>query len=98
MSISDKFKAVVRDLKDFPKPGILFKDITPVFNDPQLVGEIVDELTLTIRPLRPDAIAAIEARGFIFGSLLAHALNCKFIPIRKAGKLPYYTRREEYAL
>lgn len=98
MSISDKFKSVVRDVKDFPKPGILFKDITPVFNDPQLVGQIIDELVSQIKPLNPDVIAAVEARGFIFGSLLAHALRCKFVPIRKAGKLPYYTKREEYAL
>lgn len=98
MSIANKFRSVVRDVKDFPKPGILFKDITPVFNDPQLVSQIIDELAAHIKPLKPDAIAAVEARGFIFGSLLANALNCKFVPVRKAGKLPYYTRREEYAL
>ena len=98
MSVSLKFKSVVRDVKDFPKPGILFKDITPVFNDPNLVAEIVEELAAHIRPLKPDVIAAVEARGFIFGSLLANALRCKFVPIRKAGKLPYYTKREAYAL
>ena len=98
MSISDKFRSVVRDVKDFPKPGILFKDITPVFNDPQLVNQIIDELVFHIKPLNPEVIAAVEARGFIFGSLLANALKCKFVPIRKAGKLPYYTKREEYAL
>jgi adenine phosphoribosyltransferase len=98
MSISEKFKSVVRDVGDFPKPGILFKDITPVFNDPQLVAEIIDELVTNIKPLKPDVIAAVEARGFIFGSLLANALSCKFVPIRKAGKLPYYTKRQEYAL
>jgi adenine phosphoribosyltransferase len=98
MSIPDKFRSVVRDVKDFPKPGILFKDITPVFNHPKLVTEIVEELTAHVRPLKPDVIAAIEARGFIFGILLAHALQCNFVPIRKAGKLPYHTRREEYDL
>ena len=98
MSIADKFRSVVRDVKDFPKPGILFKDITPVFNDPILVSEIVEELASHVRPLKPDVIAAVEARGFIFGILLANVLKCRFVPIRKAGKLPYHTRREEYAL
>ncbi len=98
MTLADKFKSVIRDVKDFPKPGIVFKDITPVFNDPHLVGELLNEMAQHITVLRPDAIAAIEARGFIFGSLLAHHLGCKFIPIRKAGKLPYRTRKEEYSL
>lgn len=98
MSLTDKFKSVVRDVKDFPKPGIVFKDITPVLNDPQLVNEIIQEMARYTKPLKPDVIAAVEARGFIFGSLLAHALECKFVPIRKAGKLPYHTRREEYSL
>ncbi|HEY0740505.1 MAG TPA: adenine phosphoribosyltransferase [Chryseosolibacter sp.] len=98
MSITDKFKSAIRDVKDFPKPGIIFKDITPIFNDPKLVNEIIGELVRNTKPLQPDAIAAVEARGFIFGSLLAHALECKFVPIRKAGKLPYHARREEYSL
>lgn len=98
MSVSDKIKSVIRDVNDFPKPGIVFKDITPVFNDPKLVREMVNVLVERVSPLKPDVIAAVEARGFIFGSLLADALQCKFVPIRKAGKLPYKTRREEYAL
>jgi adenine phosphoribosyltransferase len=98
MAIADKVKSVIRDVKDFPKPGIIFKDITPIFNDPQLVREILAAMVEYIQPLRPDAIAAIEARGFIFGGMLAQALGCKFIPIRKAGKLPYHTFKEEYSL
>ncbi|HEY0655190.1 MAG TPA: adenine phosphoribosyltransferase [Chryseosolibacter sp.] len=98
MPVQDKIKAVIRDVHDFPKPGIIFKDITPVFNDPSLVREMVEVLAERISGMKPDAIAAIEARGFIFGSLLADALQCRFVPIRKAGKLPYKTRKEAYSL
>ena len=98
MPLVDKVKSRVRDIKDFPKPGIIFKDITPVFADPELMDEIVRELVSKFRDKRIDAVAAVEARGFIFGSILAHALKCRFIPIRKAGKLPYQTRKQEYAL
>ena len=98
MSLVDKVKSHIRDVANFPKPGIVFKDITPIFADPQLVQEIVAALVNKLRPIRPDSIAAIEARGFIFGAILAHELKCRFIPIRKSGKLPYKTRQEEYAL
>lgn len=98
MSVTDKIKAVIRDVHDFPKPGIVFKDITPVFNDPRLVREIVNTLAERVYHLKPDAVAAVEARGFIFGSLLADALQCRFVPVRKAGKLPYKTRKVEYSL
>ena len=98
MQLVEKVKNTIRDIKDYPKPGILFKDITPVFADPQLVRDIVRNLADQFRSKNIDAVAAIEARGFIFGSILAHELNCRFIPIRKAGKLPYKTRREEYTL
>ena len=89
MSLDEKVKSLIRDVKDFPKPGIIFKDITPVFDDPLLVDEIVRSLSASFSNQQIDAVAAIEARGFIFGSMLAHALKCRFIPIRKAGKLPY---------
>ena len=98
MSLVEKVKSHIRDVADFPKPGIVFKDITPIFANPQLVHEIVGELVNIVQPLRPDGIAAVEARGFIFGAMLAHELKCRFIPIRKSGKLPYKTRRKEYAL
>src|SRR5436190_20501699 len=98
MLIEEKIKATIRDVKDYPKPGIIFKDITPVLANPLLVREITSELVEQLKPLKFDAIAAVEARGFIFGSILAHALNCRFIPVRKAGKLPYTTVRQEYAL
>jgi adenine phosphoribosyltransferase len=98
MLLSDKLKSKIRDVKDFPKPGIIFKDITPVLSDPVLVDEIIQSLITKFGSQKIDAIAAVEARGFIFGAILAHALKCKFIPIRKAGKLPYATRSQEYAL
>jgi adenine phosphoribosyltransferase len=98
MQLEEKVKATIRDVKDFPKPGIIFKDITPVFHNPSLVREMVDQMVSEFRTKNLDAIVAIEARGFIFGAILAHELNCRFIPIRKAGKLPYETRSREYAL
>lgn len=98
MLLSDRVKSQIRDVKDFPKPGIVFKDITPVFNDPALVDEMLNALVAAFRDKSIDAVAGIEARGFIFGALLAHGLKCRFIPIRKAGKLPYKTIAQEYAL
>ncbi len=96
--LSDKIKSAIRDVNDFPKPGIIFKDITPVFHDPGLVREMVVHMAQELAPLKPDAIAAVEARGFIFGAILAHELGCKFVPIRKAGKLPHKTKKQEYQL
>lgn len=98
MLLSEKVKSRIRDVKDFPKPGIVFKDITPVFSDPALVREMIDSIVSAFREKEVDAVAGIEARGFIFGSILAHELNCRFIPIRKAGKLPYKTKSKEYSL
>jgi adenine phosphoribosyltransferase len=98
MQLSDKIKQSIRDVKDYPKPGIVFKDITPVLADVSLRKEIVDSLIQEFQPKKIDAIASTEARGFIFGSILAYELGCPFILIRKAGKLPYQTRSQEYAL
>jgi adenine phosphoribosyltransferase len=98
MNLEDKIKSIVRDVKDFPKPGILFKDITPLLSKPALVKEITGTIARQFDGQRIDAIAAVEARGFIFGSLLAQDLMCAFVPMRKSGKLPYSTLRQEYAL
>ncbi len=98
MHLVDQLKSRVRDVKDFPKPGILFKDITPVFSDPALMKAIATSFKEKFANERIDAVLGIEARGFILGSLLACQLNRPFIPVRKAGKLPYKTRRQEYAL
>ena len=98
MSLISRIKSTIRDVEDFPKPGIIFKDITPLLASPRLTREITEALAEPFRDRHIDAVAAIEARGFIFGSLLAQELNCSFIPVRKAGKLPYKTRRQRYEL
>lgn len=98
MTLPDKIRSTIREVHGYPKPGIVFKDITPVLADPGLMREIVDVLVSRYRDQNIDAIAAIEARGFILGSILAHALGCAFIPVRKAGKLPYHTRKKKYDL
>jgi adenine phosphoribosyltransferase len=98
MVLSDQVKSAIRDVEGYPKPGVVFKDITPVLADPSLVKQIIQFLAEGYRDKNIDAVAAIEARGFILGALLAHELNCSFIPFRKAGKLPYTTRRQRYHL
>ena len=98
MNLESKVKSIVRDVKDFPKPGILFKDITPLLTKPELVKEITIAIGRHFKGQKIDAIAAVEARGFIFGSILAQELHCAFIPMRKSGKLPYQTLKQEYAL
>jgi len=98
MELSEKIKRSIRDVKDYPKPGIVFKDITPILADPGLRKEIVGALVQEFRSQKIDAIASTEARGFIFGSILAYELGCPFILVRKAGKLPYQTRSAEYSL
>ena len=88
----------VRDIPDFPKPGIVFKDIMPLLGDASLLRQVVAELADFARPLEPDIILGAEARGFIFGSALAYELGVGFAAARKPGKLPYRTVRAEYAL
>lgn len=98
MEISNRIKAAIRDIPDYPRPGILFKDITPVLADPVLVRDIIKEMARVLVDQKIDAIAAVEARGFIFGSILAHELQCGFIPVRKSGKLPYKKLVQTYDL
>jgi len=98
MAQIDAVKQAIRDVPDFPKKGILFKDITPVLQDATLFAETVDLFAQNAADLSFDLIAAVESRGFIFGAALALKLNKGFIPIRKPGKLPYKTFKEEYAL
>lgn len=88
----------IRDVQDYPKPGIVFKDITPVLANPMLVNDIIHEQAIYWRAHGIEAVLGIEARGFIFGSMLAHALACPFIPVRKAGKLPYKSLTQAYDL
>ncbi len=90
--------SLIRDIPDFPKSGILFKDITPVLGNSDAFREVIAELAEHAASFRPDLIAGIESRGFLLGAPVALALGIGFVPIRKAGKLPSQTEREEYAL
>lgn len=98
MHLQDKIKAAIRDIPDFPKPGILFKDITPIFLQPVLCNEITEAFCAPCRAQKPDAIVGIESRGFLFGMLMAQKLSVPFVMVRKAGKLPYKTMCQEYDL
>jgi adenine phosphoribosyltransferase len=91
-------RAFVRDIPDFPKPGIVFKDITPLLLNPAALDAAVMGLAEFARPLEIDLVVAAEARGFIFGGALARELQAGFVPARKPGKLPHKTVSVEYAL
>jgi len=88
----------IRDIPDFPRPGILFKDITPVLTDPQLFRDIIDSFARHQRDNSIDVVVGIESRGFIFGAPLALAIGAAFVPMRKPGKLPFEKVRIDYAL
>lgn len=96
--LATKIKQTLRDVADFPKPGIVFKDITPILKDPTLCTEITKALVSDLKGIKIDVVAGIESRGFLFGLALAQALNVPFVPIRKAGKLPYKTVQQSYDL
>lgn len=96
--IEAKIKQTLRDVADFPKPGIIFKDITPVLHDPILCAEITQALALQLADIKIDVVAGIESRGFLFGLALAQELKVPFVPIRKVGKLPYKTIQQSYDL
>lgn len=91
-------ETLVRDVPDFPKPGILFKDITPIVQHGEALREVTEYLANWARERKVDAVMGIEARGFIFGVPVAIQLGVGFIPLRKMGKLPYNRITEEYAL
>ena len=90
--------AHIRDIPDFPKPGIVFKDITPLLGNAEALAESISALSKPYAGKQIDAIVGIESRGFIFGAAVAHKLNVGFIPIRKPGKLPADTLSVSYAL
>jgi adenine phosphoribosyltransferase len=94
----EKLRDAVRDVPDFPKKGIVFKDITPVLNDPVLFRASIDLFLARCRGKNVDKIVGIDARGFLFGSAVAYELGLGFIPIRKRGKLPYTTATAKYSL
>ena len=89
--INSELKKAIRDIPDFPKPGILFKDITPILKDARLCSAIIDAFEEELREIPVDVIAGIESRGFLFGVMLANRLQVPFVPIRKQGRLPYKT-------
>jgi adenine phosphoribosyltransferase len=88
----------IREIKDFPKEGINFKDITPLLNNPEARKECLNLLMSGLKELKIDKVVAIESRGFLFGMLLAQELNVGFVPVRKANKLPFKTISASYAL
>jgi adenine phosphoribosyltransferase len=96
--IATQIKAAIRDIPDFPKPGIIFKDITPILKDPILCQNIVDAFAEQLSGTKIDVIAGVESRGFLFGLMLAVKLNVPFVPIRKAGKLPHTVKQKIYEL
>lgn len=96
--LSRDFPALIRDVPDFPRPGIRFKDITPLLADPGGFAWVVDTLAAPWRASGVDCVVGIEARGFILGAALAHALGAGFVPLRKPGKLPARVIAQEYAL
>lgn len=93
-----RIRAAVRDIPDFPKPGIVFKDITPVLGDPSLFGDVIRVFVERYRALRIDKVAAMESRGFIFGAPLAAGIGAGFVPLRKHGKLPHTTHAQSFTL
>jgi len=96
--MSETLKSAIRDVYDFPKKGIIFKDISPILSDPSLLQLSIDSLISTLNGQTVDKVVGIDARGFIFGAPVALALKVGFIPVRKAGKLPWNTYQESYTL
>jgi adenine phosphoribosyltransferase len=98
LNLSDKIKSTVRNVPDFPKPGINFKDISPIVENPTLSKEIVKALAKQLAGENIDAIVGVESRGFIYGMPLALELNIPFVLVRKVGKLPFTTIQYSYDL
>lgn len=96
--LKEQLKSIIRDVPDFPKPGIIFKDITPIMMDPKISTEVVEYLYQEYKDKGIEAVAGIESRGFLFGYPLAMALKVPFILIRKKGKLPYHKESYSYDL
>jgi adenine phosphoribosyltransferase len=96
--VTDTLRALIRDVPDFPKPGILFKDVTPLLADPHGLAAAVDALAEPLRGRGITKVLAVEARGFILGAPVALALGAGLVPVRKAGKLPWTVESEEYVL
>jgi adenine phosphoribosyltransferase len=96
--IDKELKNQIRVIEDFPKNGISYKDITPLFQNVEMSKNIIDSFVQRLSGINVDAVAGVESRGFIFGMVLANRLNVPFIPIRKKGKLPFDTISQDYDL
>ena len=94
----EQLKSAIRDIPDFPKPGIIFKDITPILGDGQLFRSVIDHLGEEAEKANPSKVVGIDARGFLFGAAVAYKLGLGCVPIRKKGKLPYKTIGSSYQL
>jgi adenine phosphoribosyltransferase len=95
---ADYIRAHIRTVPDWPAPGVQFRDITPLLQNPKVFRVLIDEFVHRWFDLKPDAVAGLDARGFILGAVVAYELNVGFVPIRKKGKLPYTTVEESYEL
>ena len=98
MTSADTLRAAVRDVVDFPKPGIIFKDITPLLSDGRLFRDTITLLCETAGDAKIDKVVGIDARGFIYAATVADRLGVGFVPVRKKGKLPWKTRQTTYSL
>ena len=98
MISEDTVKQLIRDIPDFPTPGVMFRDITPVLRDARALREVISSMTDSVRPMKPDVIVGIESRGFLLGAPVAIELGVGLVPVRKKGKLPWETVSAEYAL
>ena len=98
MPSADSLRAAVRDVVDFPKPGIIFKDITPLLSDGRLFRDTITLLCETAGDMKIDKVVGIDARGFIYAAAVADRLGAGFVPVRKKGKLPWKTRQTAYSL
>ncbi len=98
MDLTKRLQEVIRDIPDFPKPGILFKDITPILAVPELCTDIVEDFYARFSQNKIDAIVGVESRGFLFGMMIAAKFQVPFVSVRKSGKLPYKTISYEYDL
>ena len=100
LTVSDYLRSHIRTVPDWPAPGVQFRDITPLLQNPRVFRVLIDAFVHRYmdKALRPDVVAGLDARGFILGSVVAYELNVGFVPIRKKGKLPYTTVEETYEL
>ena len=97
-NLTTQIKKKIRDVPDFPKPGILFKDITPLLQDPDIFSKIIEAFFSRYKDKNVDAVVGVESRGFLFGAPLAYDMDVSFVPVRKGGKLPYKTVQNSYDL